>query len=147
MCTCKSEVSAAVLLTCAKFLMFCHLVSEIHSQWTHHKEFLLLFGQWSCWKPRVHLMQIPTRTFWLKWVSYTGVTLNFNECPENTKEEEFVFLSCLFATGYADSHLLFINLCPYCQGRLFRRWYQKTRLKRLIKQEDEVKLQRCVERF
>ena len=60
-------------------------------------------------------MQILTKTFWLKWVRYTVVvTLNFNECPENTKEEEFVFFSCLFATGYADSHLLFINLCPCC---------------------------------
>ena len=47
-------------------------------------------------------------------VSNVVVTLNFNECPENTKEEAFVFFSCLFATGYADSHLLFINLCPCC---------------------------------
>ncbi|PFX20450.1 Cyclin-dependent kinase 11B [Stylophora pistillata] len=30
------------------------------------------------------------------------------------------------------------------KGRLFRRWYQKTRLKRLIKQEDDVKLQSAV---
>lgn len=32
----------------------------------------------------------------------------------------------------------------HIKGRLFRRWYQKTKLKRLIRQEDEIKLQSAV---
>ena len=32
----------------------------------------------------------------------------------------------------------------FFKGRLFRRWYQKTRLKRLLRQEDELKLQRYI---
>ena len=45
MYTSNSEVSAAIFLASLKSLMFCHVVSETHSQWTHHKEFLPLFGQ------------------------------------------------------------------------------------------------------
>ena len=47
-CTCVPPTVKFQLQFCllvSNFLCFFHVVSEIHSQWTHHKEFLPLFGQ------------------------------------------------------------------------------------------------------